>query len=475
MIPAPPLKSTISVNKWSVRKKFQIKHLPQYLLVFLSPYITKAFKLHPNTIKLIQRSFELGNPSQTIWPSDVMPMVSRLVAGGVWNYSFFQFHRHFYFPFWAQQQYNPKNESFIPRSHNILSMNQSHRNWVSISFPGKLNEVSVDPALAIMPSIDLYTIEFATIEDKKLIRPHDDIKKINVSLKQLGHLKCEWNDYIIHVIAKQNGVHIYLKNQSKKNKNIIFSIRPFNMEGASLLEKISIHKNNKNIEGDVSIIMKHQPSQYCFGSYFIGDSLKILEKLLLKNKKYDEVKNIKDRMGLANASFYFENSENLDIFIEDKNKYTPPYKLIQFAYKDNSSEYNANSIWKAWFPQLSTAHLPNKYNNLYHHVTGHILTLWDFNSITPGSFTYHHFWIRDAAVILYALLRIGGEKAVREILYTFKYKVSRKGLFKSQAGEWDANGQALWIIGKYVEFTKDFELLKELTPQIYAMLGWIKK
>ena len=46
-------------------------------------------KVDPLAYLYIKRSLQMGNPTETIWPSETMPMVSRLLAGGLWNYSFF--------------------------------------------------------------------------------------------------------------------------------------------------------------------------------------------------------------------------------------------------------------------------------------------------------------------------------------------------------------------------------------------------
>ncbi|MFO1470591.1 MAG: hypothetical protein U1F27_06075 [Turneriella sp.] len=77
---------------------------------------------------MLRSAMKLGNPTKTEWPAETLPMNSRLFASGFWNYSFFQFNRKFFPPLWAEEQYNPESVSFLPRSHNILSMNQTQRN-----------------------------------------------------------------------------------------------------------------------------------------------------------------------------------------------------------------------------------------------------------------------------------------------------------------------------------------------------------
>ena len=115
------------MTSWVLKKKFQFKKIFLALGAYFFRFIGSIAKVDPLAYLYIKRSLQMGNPTETIWPSETMPMVSRLLAGGLWNYSFFQFHRNYYFPYWAHRQYDPSEKSFIPRSHNVLSINQTHR------------------------------------------------------------------------------------------------------------------------------------------------------------------------------------------------------------------------------------------------------------------------------------------------------------------------------------------------------------
>ncbi|HRP69408.1 MAG TPA: hypothetical protein PLY93_07750, partial [Turneriella sp.] len=109
------------------------------------------------------------------------------------------------------------------------------------------------------------------------------------------------------------------------------------------------------------------------------------------------------------------------------------------------------------------------------HAKHHLVALWDFDSIKPGSYTYHHFWIRDAVIMMYALLLVGAKHAVKPILERFTGLVKRSGLFRSQSGEWDANGQALWILAQYARLTQDTSVIDSMKKHITRMLSWYEK
>src|SRR6185436_15418548 len=73
--------------------------------------------------------------------------------------------------------------------------------------------------------------------------------------------------------------------------------------------------------------------------------------------------------------------------------------------------------------------------------------------VYPGPYTYKRFWYRDAALILNALITIGARKRTRRALELFPRGQLRDGYFRSQEGEWDSNGQVLWILDRYFALT----------------------
>ncbi|HSG48957.1 MAG TPA: hypothetical protein VLA43_14145, partial [Longimicrobiales bacterium] len=81
------------------------------------------------------------------------------------------------------------------------------------------------------------------------------------------------------------------------------------------------------------------------------------------------------------------------------------------------------------------------------------LVLHSPGEVYPGPYTYKRFWFRDAAFILHALLCLGLADRVERVLDTFPRRQTPTGLYHSQEGEWDSNGEALWILSRYCELT----------------------
>jgi hypothetical protein len=73
--------------------------------------------------------------------------------------------------------------------------------------------------------------------------------------------------------------------------------------------------------------------------------------------------------------------------------------------------------------------------------------------VYPGPYTYKRFWFRDAAFILNALISLGARARSRRALDLFPTRQTHAGYFLSQAGEWDSNGEAIWIMHRYCKLT----------------------
>jgi hypothetical protein len=99
--------------------------------------------------------------------------------------------------------------------------------------------------------------------------------------------------------------------------------------------------------------------------------------------------------------------------------------------------------------------------------------LTDGGSITPGPATYHQFWFRDAAYMLLALNRFGHFSVTRSVIESFPSRQDRSGYFRSQQGEWDSNGQALWTIWQYALLSGDRELPASHFDHLMKGVRWI--
>jgi hypothetical protein len=81
------------------------------------------------------------------------------------------------------------------------------------------------------------------------------------------------------------------------------------------------------------------------------------------------------------------------------------------------------------------------------------LVLLSADEAVPGPYTYRRFWFRDACLMLHALLAAGLTERCRRLLDGFFKHQDHSGYFRSQEGEWDSNGQVLWILERFQSAT----------------------
>ncbi|MFZ5627792.1 MAG: hypothetical protein ACOY5B_01585 [Spirochaetota bacterium] len=434
--------------------------------LMLARFFLRRIGVPHDATDMLRSAMKLGNPTKTEWPAETLPMNSRLFASGFWNYSFFQFNRKFLPPLWAEEQYNPASASFLPRSHNILSMNQTHRNWIGIGFPGRTLEASVDMAGGIMVYPGSYTLEFATLEKGRLVRPQEKSAEVKLALKSSDRIVCSWRGLVVEYTTTEHGIIM----KATGNKPLIVSLRPFNVEGPALVYKLHYSEKKKHLTGDADLLFDKSPDHALVSDWKNGDALRRIvpqvRRLSSRKKTTLHAHDARDNIGLTTAAFYFAAADRCSIAVTDHQHDPLPSPLKGKTAREIADEY---------FGQTIEAELPKDYSDWLSHARNHLIALWDYDSIKPGSYTYHHFWIRDAVIMMYALLLLGAKKAVKPIIERFTGMVRPSGLFQSQTGEWDANGQALWILAQYVRFTHDTSIIVRMRKQITRMVTWIEK
>ncbi|MCB1310062.1 MAG: hypothetical protein KDK30_17870, partial [Leptospiraceae bacterium] len=105
----------------------------------------------------------------------------------------------------------------------------------------------------------------------------------------------------------------------------------------------------------------------------------------------------------------------------------------------------------------------------------YVLSLHTGTEVTPGIYTYKLFWFRDAAYILSALYNWNYVDHARSVLDTYPRRMDKNGFFRSQDGEWDSNGQAIWTLVNFARTIGDTDFLARVYPAIRRGAEWIIK
>lgn len=207
-------------------------------------------------------------------------------------------------------------------------------------------------------------------------------------------------------------------------------LRPYNPEGISFVHEVHLDEARRAWWIDGRRATFAEPVERHHGStYRAGDVLIHLAD------RGDEPSAICD-VGMATAAAMFRLEA----------------RLTRTVAVEVPLEIKSDSITVGW-PEALAGHclleLPDqRCARLYEQVL-HALVLHTPGDVYAGPYTHKRCWFRDAAFILHALLCAGLFDRVERVIDRFPERQARDGFFRSQEGEWNANGEVLWLIERY--------------------------
>ena len=99
----------------------------------------------------------------------------------------------------------------------------------------------------------------------------------------------------------------------------------------------------------------------------------------------------------------------------------------------------------------------------------------DHGELHGGEGFYDEFYIRDGGYQLMELEEAGLADAAAKAVAFYLRRQRPDGRFESQANQFDANGQAVWVLWQYAKITGDREWLEKAYPQMRKAVDWTMK
>lgn len=455
------------------------------MVIKLLEKLLQLFNIPKTAVRYFRLSNKLSGLSKNNFPIELVPLNTKQLSRGMLNYTFFQHYPDWKRPFWAVKQYDSFDSSFIPRSHIGVSVNVTHRNWTAIGNMECDVEPIVDPCGSVVPFIDGWSIEcwikykgeiiipaycknikqkllddFPVVETE-VIEKDFCVKMIHYTLFE--ELVCEYE--IKHLIPQ-----VDLKLEP--DLELIIAVRPFNFEGVSPIESLFYNENQNSliINKTHIIYFDKTPENVILSNLEKGDCA----NLLSKSSNHDKSNISKCEFGFANALAIFK----INNIIDENKKISLHINLNnkQVAQTSTSSIESVKNYWNNILIKASSFNLPDeKLCSLVKSSLISCLQFIDKETVTPGPAIYHQFWFRDAAFQLNILDKLGFTDVAKNIINTFFSYQNNDGYFQSQKGEWDSNGQVLWLILQHALLSNDQSILKENFSALYKAVKWIDK
>ncbi|KJS01342.1 MAG: hypothetical protein VR65_09330 [Desulfobulbaceae bacterium BRH_c16a] len=437
---------------------------------FLLRLAAKRFDtVDPLSVAARIRSF--AQPSEVQEPIELLRAGIIFHARGLVNTKAIQHNLDWVWPYWVERQFNPKDPSFIPRAFSFSHINLTHRNWTAVGKPDLPLYPIVDPHGLVTPFHDGWSIDCWFLDDEgKTVCP-SKLKGVQQKLKDdtnrrvITRCTTEVVNLRSEVAMDEDNPRPVLQLKARAKASIggwlIFALRPYNPEGVQFIEKVELLEGQDGwlVNGTTRIILEEKPEKILFSNYKEGD---IFYRL---NEKQTST-GISCRIGMVTSAAFYRMEADEDA--RDFMLSVPLSPSKSFPHLTTSRSWPEAEIEAAEL-QVPDAEI----QFLYETATRTLIHL-SAGDVIPGPYTYNRFWFRDACIMLNAMLVVGLKDRCLRHLNTFAARQTNEGYFHSQDGEWDSNGQVLWLFNRY-RLLSDGNFNPDWIKPIVKGAGWIAR
>ncbi|MFC6979481.1 hypothetical protein [Microbulbifer taiwanensis] len=412
---------------------------------FVRRFATSHGFLDP--LALMARLQRFAEPSEVSEPIELLRAGAIFHARALINSKVIQHNLDWVWPYWIERQFDPRDESFIPRAFSITHCNLSHRNWTAVGVPDCEEMPVVDPRGMLTPHYDGWSIDAWVIgangeqlipsklkDCDQRLEMDENISVVTESAQ--GNLKLH---NCARVERDSAGAHclLDLKAESTDGGWLAVALRPCNPEGVAFVHKVRLDDNRRHwlVEDKLAVDFERPVDKHLASDYRHGDIY-----LHLQDKGGRVHGECEVGMASAAALFRIEAGEPVHIGVRIPLHSDRRGSHKPVGWPDSLQHHCAMSVPDEQFQFLYDAAIRT-------------LVLHSPRDVYPGPYTYKRFWFRDAAFMIQSLLQAGLVERAERALDQFPHRQKRDGFFHSQDGEWDSNGEALWIFDLYCQLT----------------------
>jgi hypothetical protein len=403
-------------------------------------------------VNLVAKIRGFAEPSEFAEPLELLRAGMLFHARGLVNTKAIQNNLDWVWPYWVERQFNPADESFIPRAFSFSHINLTHRNWTAVGLPDVAYYPIVDPRGLVTPLFDGWSLDFWLVTEKGALLLPSKLREFKQSLVLEDNLrvqsKGEWDRAGLQTTTElclhNHEPHCCIAAEAPGLEAgfLAVSLRPYNPEGISFVERIAVNEDacGWKINGCNAVFFDRAPARSVLSVYKEGDASTRLNEPTTASSVHCSV-------GMATAVALFDvkslREHPLEIRVPIYNELEPskrPSITRAPSWSEAMTSLSRLQVGDARIQRLTDLAVAN-------------LVLHAPDEVYPGPYTYKRFWFRDAAFMLNAVLAVGAVDRTRHVLRHFAPRQRRDGYFLSQEGEWDSNGEAIWMYHRFLTLT----------------------
>jgi len=398
-------------------------------------------------VALLARLHSFAQPSEVGEPIELLRAGVVFHARGLINSRVIQHNLDWVWPYWIERQFDPRDASFIPRAFSITHINLTHRNWTAIGHPDCDELPIVDPRGLLTPFLDGWSLDcWLLTEDGRCLLPSRaaDVRQwqdlaggacvITESSLQGLTLRCQaW-------VQLESGAPVctlHVQALADKPGWLVLALRPYNPEGISFIHEVALSGDRTawTVDQTRQIQFSRAALRHHVSDYRNGD-------IYIHLRDLDDQSTGQCDVGMVTAAALFPVEAQTDSEL-----------TVTIPLADSGSKTLDPDAWSSAHREHCKLSCPDPHYQFLYDAAITSLILHSPEDVYPGPYTYKRFWFRDAAFIIHALLCVGLTERAERALGRFPERQTARGYFRSQEGEWDSNGQVLWILRRYFTMT----------------------
>ncbi len=408
-------------------------------------------------VTLWSRLERFSQPSEVAAPVELLRSGAVMHARGLLNSQAIQHNMDWIWPYWVECQFNPRHIAFVPRAFSLTHINLTQRNWTAVGLPGMGEYPIVDPRGLLTPFFDGWSLDAWIVAGPEVSLVPSRVSQVRQCLEIDDNLRvvtrteahglCLSSMVVFHTDPEPQCC-LRLEAEAvddtlKKNAWLVVSARPYNPEGVSFIHDIQETANGQGwrVNRRHGVYFSERPSKHVFSSYGRGDVFARLWSQETEDR-------VSCAVGMATAAACFPlpalGIKTVEVSI--------PWQPTKSSVCRQGRPIAVRS-WTGVMEGLCELRVPDAHMKFLYDAALRSLVLHAPAEVYPGPYTYRRFWFRDAALIMNAMLSVGLHQRVKQCVDLFPRRQTPLGYFLSQEGEWDSNGEALWIMRRYCELT----------------------
>src|SRR4051812_16458974 len=443
--------------------------------------ITEDILRHPSTFQ------RLGETMEVELPGELLPVGARTVFRAVRTRAAAQIGPDWVWPFWLERQLDPRSPAFVPRGHLPVLTNVTHRNWTAVGNVASPLKGIVDQRGLMTPWFDGWSLDWWIGADDRWHFPSRE-PNVRQTLLDGGPVVETWmrvpSGDAIHrayaVAADEEFAIVEIENRSPAPIAVAFALRPYNPEGLAVAERIALHDRTVSVDGRPALMFREKPMRMAGSTFEEGDSV----HLVTAGKAGTTLPpGLRCEAGMAQAAFLFPLAHTASIRVampllaeRRTRRRGLTRRRVQRMPELPQVIPAGTDVARSWTSITARGTRlvlpPGRLTDAIEANRRYLLLFHEGSDVTPGPYTYHRFWFRDAAPLVTALDRFGFAAEAAEVLRSYPERQHLDGFYFSQRQEWDSNGAALHALAEHWRLTDDRSCIDN--GSVARALGWIE-